>query len=128
MRKPDIKIQSGFTLVEIMVAMVLSLVLGIAIVTVFVNNSHSFSQDDNVLRMQDDARQSMRELVNDLSMAGYWADLVLPAAITPDGSLAVAFADMAVFDRLTPETLQPFLPRLSQSQWLFADCNLPRET
>lgn len=50
------------------------------------------------------------------------------AVLNPDGSLAVAFADMAVFDRLTPETLQPFLPRLSQSLWLFADCNLPRES
>jgi prepilin-type N-terminal cleavage/methylation domain-containing protein len=50
------KLQSGFTLVEIMVAMVLSLLLGVAIVTVFVNNSHSFTQDDNLIRMQDDAR------------------------------------------------------------------------
>ena len=41
--------REGFTLVEIMVAMLLSLILGVAIVTVFVNNSHSFTQDDNVL-------------------------------------------------------------------------------
>ena len=62
MQKNDFKRQSGFTLVEIMVAMVLSLILGIAIVTVFVNNSHSFTQDDNVLRMQDEycAPQSPR--------------------------------------------------------------------
>jgi type IV pilus assembly protein PilW len=89
MRKPDIKIQSGFTLVEIMVAMVLSLVLGIAIVTVFVNNSHSFSQDDNVLRMQDDARYALQQLAFDLSMAGHYAELLSPAAVTPDINLTV---------------------------------------
>jgi type IV pilus assembly protein PilW len=89
MRKPDIKAQSGFTLVEIMVAMVLSLVLGIAIVTVFVNNSHSFSQDDNVLRMQDDARYALQQLAFDLSMAGHYAELLSPAAVTPDASLTV---------------------------------------
>ena len=89
MRKPDIKTQSGFTLVEIMVAMLLSLILGIAIVTVFVNNSHSFSQDDNVLRMQDDARYALQQLAFDLSMAGHYAELLSPAAVTPDTNLTV---------------------------------------
>ena len=89
MRTPDINKQSGFTLVEIMVAMLLSLILGIAIVTVFVNNSHSFSQDDNVLRMQDDARYALQQLAFDLSMAGHYAELLSPAAVTPDTNLAV---------------------------------------
>jgi type IV pilus assembly protein PilW len=39
--------------------------------------------------MQDDARQAVRELTNDLSISGFWADLVLPGAVTQDGSLAV---------------------------------------
>jgi type IV pilus assembly protein PilW len=89
MQKPVIKLQSGFTLVEIMVAMVLSLILGIAIVTVFVNNSHSFSQDDNVMRMQDDARFALQQIAFDLSMAGHYAELLSPEAVTPDGSLTV---------------------------------------
>jgi len=82
--------EQGFTIVELMVAMVLGLLMGGAIVTVFVENRHSFDRDEDVLRMQDDARQAIRELVNDVSMAGFWADLVLPAAIFPDASLAVA--------------------------------------
>lgn len=89
MRNPDIKIQSGFTLVEIMVAMVLSLILGIAIVTVFVNNSHSFNQDDNVMRMQDDARFALQQVAFDLSMAGHYAELLSPGAVTPDTNLAI---------------------------------------
>ncbi len=89
MQKPDTKLQSGFTLVEIMVAMVLSLILGVAIVTVFVNNSHSFSQDDNVMRMQDDARYALQQIAFDLSMAGHYAELLSPAAVTPDTNLAI---------------------------------------
>ena len=85
----DIKRQSGFTLVEIMVAMLLSLLLGIAIVTVFVNNSHSFNQDDNVMRMQDDARFALQQIAFDLSMAGHYAELLSPAAVTPDTNLAI---------------------------------------
>ena len=89
MHTTDIKLQSGFTLVEIMVAMLLSLILGVAIVTVFVNNSHSFNQDDNVLRMQDDARFALQQLAFDMSMAGHYAELLSPAAVTPDAGLAI---------------------------------------
>ena len=72
-----------------MVAMLLSLILGIAIVTVFVNNSHSFNQDDNVLRMQDDARYALQQVAFDLSMAGHYAELLSPAGVTPDTNLTV---------------------------------------
>ena len=89
MQKVDMKTQAGFTLVEIMVAMLLSLILGVAIVTVFVNNSHSFTQDDNVMRMQDDARFALQQLAFDLSMAGHYAELLSPEAVTPDANLAV---------------------------------------
>ena len=85
----DIRKQAGFTLVEIMITMLLSLVLGIAIVTVFVNNSHSFNQDDNVLRMQDDARYALQQIAFDLSMAGHYAELLSPANVVQDVSLVI---------------------------------------
>ena len=50
------------------------------------------------------------------------------AVLNPDGSLAVAFADMAIFHHLTPDRLKPLRSRLAQAQWLFADCNLPSES
>jgi type IV pilus assembly protein PilW len=89
MQRRDYRRQSGFTLVEIMVAMLLSLILGVAIVTVFVNNSHSFSQDDNVMRMQDDARFALQQIAFDLSMAGHYAELLSPSAVTPDSNLTI---------------------------------------
>lgn len=80
----------GFTIVELMIAMLLGLLLAGAIVTVFLNTRQGFDRDERVMRMQDDARQAIRELTNDLSMAGFWADLVLPTAVTGDDSLSVA--------------------------------------
>ena len=50
---------AGFSVVELMVALGLSMILAVAVVTVFVNNSHSFNQDENVSRMQDDARHAL---------------------------------------------------------------------
>jgi type IV pilus assembly protein PilW len=81
--------ERGFTMVELMIAMALSLVLGVAITTIFANNSYSFNQDENVLRMQDDARHALREIAFEISMAGHYADLLLPGSIVPDTSLTL---------------------------------------
>lgn len=81
--------QRGFTLVELMIAMTLGLLMGGAIISVFVYNRDSFDRDDMIQRMQDDARNAIRELANDLSMAGYWSDVLVPAAVVLDGTLAV---------------------------------------
>lgn len=81
--------QNGFSLVELMIAMTLGLVLSGGLISIFINNRHSFDRDDVILSMQDDARHAIRELVNDLTMAGLWADLILPASIVPDTSLGV---------------------------------------
>lgn len=81
--------QRGMTLVELMIAMLLAVILGAAIITAFVNNSHSFNQDENILRMQDDARHALRELAFEISMAGHFGDLLVPGAITNDDNLTI---------------------------------------
>jgi type IV pilus assembly protein PilW len=83
------KRQSGFSVVELMIAMLLSMTLAGAIITVFVNNNYSFKQDDNIGRMQDDARHALREIAFDLSMAGHYADLHVPGTIQYDGAIAI---------------------------------------
>lgn len=76
-------------MVELMVAMALSALLGIAVITVFVNNSYSFNLDDNVSRMQDDARFALREIAYDISMAGHYADLHVPSVVTEDAAITL---------------------------------------
>lgn len=81
--------QRGLSLVELMIAMALALVLTSAVITVFANNRHSFNQDENAQQMQDDARHALRELTFDLSMAGHYADLLVPGSVTADGGLTL---------------------------------------
>jgi type IV pilus assembly protein PilW len=89
MRTANLKLQAGFSVVELMIGMLLSLTLGAAVVTVFVNNSYSFGQDENISRMQDDARHALREIAFDISMAGHYAELHIPEGVTPDGGLSI---------------------------------------
>jgi len=81
--------QHGMTLIELMIAMVLSLVLSGAVITVFANNRHSFNQDENIQRMQDDARHALREITFDIAMAGHYGDLLIPSSVTNDNTLAL---------------------------------------
>jgi type IV pilus assembly protein PilW len=81
--------QGGFSIVELMVALALSMTLAVAVVSVFTNNSYSFNQDENISRMQDDARFALREIAFDVSMAGLWGDLHVPAIVTPDPNLGI---------------------------------------
>jgi prepilin-type N-terminal cleavage/methylation domain-containing protein len=83
------KKQRGFSMVELLIAMLLSVTLAAGIVTIFVNNRHSFRQDDNIARMQDDARHALREIAFDISMAGHYGDLHLPNAVNVDGGLSI---------------------------------------
>lgn len=89
MNNIEARSQYGFTLVELLIAIGLSMILSIAVVTVFANNRHSFNQDENVQRMQDDARHALREITYELSMAGHYADLLIPASVTRDNNLTL---------------------------------------
>lgn len=83
------KVQAAFSVVELMVALALSMLLAVAVVSVFTNNTHSFNQDENLARMQDDAGFALRELAFELSMAGNYGELHVPALVTPDANLAI---------------------------------------
>jgi type IV pilus assembly protein PilW len=89
LKKSTTRNQLGFTLVELMIAIGLSMILSIAVVTVFANNRHSFNQDANVQRMQDDARHALREITYEISMAGHYADLLIPGSVTRDNNLTL---------------------------------------
>jgi hypothetical protein len=75
--------------VELMIGMTLGLVLIGGVVALFLQSRASFRVDENVARMQDQARFAMDQLTRDLRMAGYVAEPLSPAAVTLDGSLAI---------------------------------------
>lgn len=71
----------GFSLIELMIAMVLGLILLGAVVTLFSQTRTSFSQNEKMARIQEDGRFALETLSRDLSMAGFLADLLTPSAV-----------------------------------------------
>lgn len=79
----------GFSLIELMIAMVLGIILTAGVVTLFVHSRQSFSQDENVARMQDEGRFALQEIARDVQMAGYVGEPLLSVAISLDPTLAI---------------------------------------
>lgn len=60
----------GLTLTELLVAMALGLFLVTGIMTVFLQSKRSYQQDDELARMQESARYTLRLLTRELTLAG----------------------------------------------------------
>lgn len=63
--------EAGLTLVELMVAITISLLLTVAIGGVYVGSKSSFRYQDAMSRVQENARFSMEKLSQDIRMAGF---------------------------------------------------------
>jgi len=62
----------GFSLVEMMVALVITLILLSGIAQIFLSSKKSFTIQNSLGRMQENGRYAMEILTQDLRRAGYW--------------------------------------------------------
>ena len=62
----------GFSLVELMVAMVITLILLAGIGQIFLSSKKSYTLQDSLSRIQETGRYAMDTLTQDLRRAGYW--------------------------------------------------------
>ncbi len=69
---PDRRRQAGLTLVEIMVAMVLSLVLLGGVIQIFASTRQTHRVQEAVSRMQESGRMALEFLARDIRMADFW--------------------------------------------------------
>lgn len=69
-------LQSGVTLVELMVGMAIGVLLLFGVGLLFSQNKQSFRQNEELARLQEEARFAIDELSRDLSMAGFVAEMV----------------------------------------------------
>jgi type IV pilus assembly protein PilW len=81
--------QQGFTLVEMMIAMVLGLIVIAGVVTLFSQSQRSFKVDKNIAGMQDEARFALQEIARDLRMTGFLSEPLNPASVFFDAGLAI---------------------------------------
>lgn len=61
----------GFSLVELMVALTISAIILIALVTIFMGNRSTYQLDEGLARLQENARFALEYLTRDIRMAGY---------------------------------------------------------
>jgi prepilin-type N-terminal cleavage/methylation domain-containing protein len=74
MEKRGKKKAQGFTLIELMVAMFITVIVMAAIFTTFKSQQDSFVVQDQVTRMQQNLRGAMYMMTRDIQMAGYYSN------------------------------------------------------
>jgi type IV pilus assembly protein PilW len=75
--------ERGFTLVELLVALALGLTLSAGIVNIYLQNKQNYLQDEELARMQENARYAMGLLKRELTMAGFVAGIGDYSGIAP---------------------------------------------
>lgn len=90
-----LRLQRGLTLVELMIAVAIGVLLLFGISLLFSQNRQSYRQNEEMARIQENARFAMSELNRDLSMAGFFAEIVdgSSSVLTIDGSAAANAQD-----------------------------------
>ncbi|MBL4621303.1 MAG: PilW family protein [Immundisolibacteraceae bacterium] len=63
---------AGFTLVEVLTALVIGSILLLGAVTIMVNSKDAYETQDDMARLQENARFAMNLLIKDIRMAGYF--------------------------------------------------------
>lgn len=63
--------QRGFTLVELMVALVLGLILTGGVINIYISSKQTYRMQDNQSRLQENGRFALQYLTKDVRMAGY---------------------------------------------------------
>lgn len=69
-RATSVRLQSGFSIVELMVALLLGLVLLGGVISIFLTNQQAFRTNENLGRLQENARISFELMARELRQAG----------------------------------------------------------
>ncbi len=67
----EVKHQDGFSLVELLVALVLGLVVSAAAIQIFASNKGTYRLENSLSRLQENGRFIVDQMISDLRMAGY---------------------------------------------------------
>jgi len=73
------KKQSGFTLIEIMIALLIGLIIIAATITIYVSTIKGSSDTLKSARLNHDLESAMSLMVNDIRRAGYWGGAIAGA-------------------------------------------------
>ena len=77
--------QRGFSLIEILIALVISALLLSSAVSMLISNKQTYRQQDQSGRLQENARYAIERLIADIRMAGYFGCADDPNTISAEG-------------------------------------------
>lgn len=77
----SIRLQAGFSLIELMIAITIALLILAAMSWIFVGNSRSRAEAERSGQQLENGSYAMKTLTFDLQMAGYWAEYNVGLAI-----------------------------------------------
>ena len=93
---------TGFSLVELMVAISLGVVMTVTVLASYIATSRSMAEDERYALMQENGRYALKVLSEDLAMVDFWGQMINTTAITT--TLAVAGANCATEPNLLDPT------------------------
>ena len=103
----------GFSMVELMVALVITLILLAGIGQIFLSSKKSFTIQNNLARIQENGRYAMEVVVSDLRRAGYWGGNADIKSI--DGSEGTYLVDDEACTDSTPDGPSNWVRMLNRS-------------
>ena len=94
----------GFSVIELMVAMAIGLMLLGGLITLFANSSRAGNEAEKSIRQLENGRFALELMNEDITLAGYYAELVMTDAVyqTPD---ACATANTTALGWKNPSTI-----------------------
>lgn len=104
--RADVTRQSGITLVEVLIVLVMSMVVTAALAGLFAQSVKSRAQVERVGQKIENGRYALDVLAEDIHLAGYYGELDLPksvAWVAPDKPCSTLVADMGWDAAATPK-------------------------
>jgi type IV pilus assembly protein PilW len=77
--------QTGMTLIEIMIALLIGAFLLGGVLQIFISSKQTYRMQENLSRLQENGRFAMEFLSRDIRMAGYW-DCMAPSTANNDSA------------------------------------------
>ena len=111
MKKKNSHQASGFSLVELMIALVLGTLIVGGMISVFISSKQTYNNNDRLARLQENGRMALYYLTNDLRHANFWGPLVNVQSIGsfPANSLTGTCAAWASTDIPVPSNPNQFI-------------------
>ena len=94
----NIKQNNGLTLVELMIAMLLGLIVVGAVIFMFLEVKNSSRQNENIGRMQENARYTLNLFTQELRNAGFYGGMLKGSYVEMDNATLNPDSDAAVSD------------------------------